>query len=366
MPSSGQGAGARTAGGTASLKTPAARASTPEAPNSAEDEEPKINSTTVVFLQRAYGIGRLKIEGEHFGDYEAPPMTAENYLLCFEPLARQALVNALAEGEHPEPEAQQKLEDQRCKNLGTTLAKWNAWREKVEPLVKVTLVPRNTDLRIEQTKVLYIDDKLIDVYFEFNRYYHNSESLRLASATVTVKKPDGQQPATKQQPAGVKTQTASSRTAADGVSVINAAVTSGAGGDEVRPTTQPTPNLKTFIASKEVGTRQDENLEYRYTVLDNVKDNGQKGEGEIPVTSGDLKVYYEEGPATLSWQNIEVVAAGGGSVEKFVFIQRHDQLFSPGFNEHLKKTIKNIEGMEVVGFEVKEGEVKSAKPADAQ
>ena len=49
-----------------------------------------------------------------------------------------------------------------------------------------------------------------------------------------------------------------------------------------------------------------------------------------------------------------------------VFIQRGDQVFSPGFGERLRKTIKNIEGMEVVGFEVQESEAKRATPAGQQ
>jgi hypothetical protein len=500
----------------------------PPGPN----QEPEITSTDVIFLQRAYGIGRLKIEGNNFGNYKAPPMSAEDYLLCFEPLARQALVNALKEGEHPQPEKQQQLEDQRCKNLKTTVEQWNAWRAEVEPRVKVALVPRNTDLRIEQTKILYIDDKLIDVYFEFNRYYHNSEPLRLASATVTVKRDAKQPPGAKPPAAGGQAQTAAAR-GADGASVINAAMNPGTGKEEVRPALPA--NLETFIATKEVGTKQDANLEYRYTVLDSnsagtlfgkgVADNfyviqlsvtnkgdkkvavplasiqaeiewayglpdssdqtqgggkpGQRPRGgkpdvkrdgaqqsksltapafadttesktggtEISSSASPVPDYYEEGPATLaplplpavtaffdgdekvngrkaklfnvfdgaaivgtslipflgqgfqkaegaftggfvpglrrglgdlsgqqlqnlaalSWQSVEVVAARGGSVEKFVFIQRRDQIFSTGFNERLLKQIKNIEGMEVVGYEViEEGEAKRATPAGEQ
>ena len=82
---------------------------------------------------------------------------------------------------------------------------------------------------------------------------------------------------------------------------------------------------------------------------------------------GDLSSQQLQNLTALSWQGIEVVAAGGGTIEKFVFIQRGDQLFSPGFGERLRKTIKNIEGVEVVGFEVKEeGEGKRATPASQQ
>jgi hypothetical protein len=479
-----------------------------KAPKPEEADPPEISSTSVVFLQRAYGIGRLKIEGKNFGDYEAPPMTAEDYLLCFEPRARQAL----AEGASSNAGERQRLEDKRCKNPGTTPSKWNAWREKIEERVKVVLVPRDTERRVGQTKILYIDDKLIDVYFEFD----GGHPLRLASATVAIKREVERKAAAQ---AGAATE-GSGKTAGDsrdGVSVINEVVAGG----------QPPPDkseIKTYVATKEVGTKQDENLEYRYTVLDNAsaatlfgkgvaqnfyvvqlsvtnngdrkvavpltsiqaevewaygpddakapdksgekpaeagsvaaqgegtkgegkKDEGRKGEGEIPDAAGDLKEYYEEGPATLaplplpavtaffdadqktsgtkaklfnafegatifatslvpflgegflkgelvftggvvpglrralgdlsgqqlqnlaalSWQNVEVVSAGGGSVEKFVFIQRRDQFFSTGSNGPSKtNTIRNISGIEVVGFELTESDAKSATPADKQ
>lgn len=49
----------------------------------------------------------------------------------------------------------------------------------------------------------------------------------------------------------------------------------------------------------------------------------------------------------------------GGSVMKYVFIQRRDALFSPGFGERIRKTIKNIEGMEIEGIEMTEGDTKT-------
>jgi hypothetical protein len=479
--------------------------------------QPKINSTAIVFLQRAYGIGRMKIEGENFGNYGAPPVSAEDYLLCFEPLARQALLEALRG--NPNAKAQQGVEDKRCDDLRGTdkYARWKQWRDAVESSVKVSLVPRNTDLRIEQAKVLYIDDKFIDVYFEFNRYYRHSEPLRLASTTVSVRKGDAPKPAAK--PAAPQGQTAAARQLGDAV-VLNASAGAAAPApDDVRPAPF-VDERKTYIATKEVGTRQDENLEYRYTVLDSgsattlfgkgvaesfyviqlsVTNKGDRkvaiplasiqaevewaygpagkrpaeaaraakgaenyksfaapasyanapqsaGAGEIQVEPGEPAEYYEEGPPTLaplplpavtaffdgdmkvngkkakffnvtdglatlgsslipffgpgfrdahvaftgglvpgirrglgdlssqqlqnltalSWQGVEVVAGRGGSLEKFVFIQRGDQLFSQGFGERLRKTIKNIEGMEVVGFEVRESEPVRATPAGQQ
>jgi hypothetical protein len=488
-------------------------------PGAEDEQQPQITSTAVIFLQRAYGIGRLKIEGKNFGTYEAPPISAENYLLCFEPLARQALIDALGGLPDNTRNVRMKLDQERCDNLRNDESKdaWDKWRAKVEPLIKVALVPRNTDLRIEQTKVLYADDKLIDVYFEFNRYYKYSEPLRLASTTVTVQKPVVQTPEKKPQAAGGQSQTAAAR-GLDGASVINAVVSGGTGADDVKPSARPPlssrDDKKTFIATREVGTKQDENLEYRYTVLDTASAKTLFGSGvannfyaiQLSVTNkGDKKVaiplasiqaeiewaeglaseddaesanlvkasanakvsnapppmpkknseaakqkggyiYFEEGPATLaplplsavtafftgdekakgpkahlfnafdgaatlgsslipffgpgfrdahvaftggfvpgfhkfigdlsgeqlenltanSWQSVEVVAAKGGSVDKFVFIQRGDQDFAVGIGEKIRKRIKDIEGIEVVGFEVIESEAKRATLAGEQ
>lgn len=476
--------------------------------NKDKDEQPKITSTAVVFLQRAYGIGRLKIEGKGFGDYKAPPVSAEDYLICFEPLARQALYKALEDGDHPDRAGQQKFEDERCRLLGKTAQDWQEWRAKqIEPLVKVALVPKNTDLRIEQTKILYADDTFIDVYFEFNRYFRNSEPLRLASATVTVKKP-------KEKPKATKPSAASGRevasAGADGASLVRAALGPNSAAGELKDELKKddgskeavceSGNCKTYIVNGKVGEEQ--GLEYTYNVLDNasasmlfgkgvagnfyaillsVTNNGERkisiplssikaeiewaygnsnqvqaGQAtasgakafvvpkemakatpaDIPSTSSPMALYYEEGPVTLaplslqtvtaffdgnekvngvkaklfnyfdgaaifglslapffgpgfrsahgaftgglvpglkrglgdlsgqqlqnltgmSWQDIEVVGAKGGSVVKYVFIQRGDS----NFNESVKKTIKNIQGMEVKGIEVVEGETKLA------
>jgi hypothetical protein len=390
----------------------------------------------------------------------------------------------------------------------------------------VALVPKNTDLRIEQTKILYADDTLIDVYFEFNRFYRNSEPLRLASATVTVKKPKTQEkPKEAKPPAAGGREVASAARGADGASLVNAVLGPNAVGaekkDEVKKDDSKEAlceagNCKTYIASSEVGTEQ--GLEYTYNVLDNAsaamlfgkgvagnfyaiqlsvtnngerkvsiplssikaeiewayghadekadkKSKGQKGGEKIPATGASgakafvtpdamaaktpadipstpspMAFFYEEGPVTLaplslqtvtaffdgnekvngtkaklfnyfegaaifglslapffgpgfrdahgaftgglvpglkrglgdlsgqqlqnltgmSWQDIEVVGAKGGSVVKYVFIQRGDSSFSTGFNESVKKTIKNIQGMEVKAVEVVEGETKLA------
>ena len=85
---------------------------------------------------------------------------------------------------------------------------------------------------------------------------------------------------------------------------------------------------------------------------------------------GDLSGEQLQNLTAQSWQSAEVVSANGGSIEKFVFFPRGDQVFAAGFREMketLVKKIKNIEGMEVVGFEVIEAnEGKRATPAGQQ
>ena len=450
----------------------------------ADKNEVEIKSTAIVFLQRNYGIGRLKIEGKGFGRHDAPPGTSEEYLLCHEPLAKLALDDARDDMPPSRAKVVKAKEDERCPASDPRLAPWNVWKDKVEKAVKVALVPRNPDLRIEQTKILYIDDKLIDVYFEFNRYHKFSEPLRLANVTVTVKKDkDGKPPKFGRRddtPALAHVKASAGTNGTNG-----AAQDAGQAGE---PKAAPEDDFQTYIATKEVGTRQDENLEYRYTILENEAANSLFGKGigtnfyviqlavvnkgpkkiavplaaiqaEIEWAYGyekeppegasqaerdrffkNASVWYEEGPTTLSplplaavsgffdtynktkgvqarlfnyfegasilgtslfpffgpgfkdahgaftgglvpglrrglgdltsqqlqnltalsWQNIEVVASKGGSVDKFIFIQRGDQLYNTVQKPDFKKQIKNIQGIEVIGFEVEESEAKSA------
>ena len=437
--------------------------------------EPKIDSTEVVFLHRHQGVGRLKIEGSGFGeDYARPPLSSEAFLMNCQHQASKALRTQYTTG------------GQTDARLTTTppaeCGAWQTWEKTIRDSVKLTLVPRNVDLRIEQTQILYIDDKLIDVYFEFSNYGGYSEPLRLARTTLTVKKNVAPKTAAaKPQSAGGGTADAGGAVAAGGSVPVRGfvAVSSGMGGTagagdaataDAAPAATPAPEWKTFLATKEVGLKQDSNLQYHYTVLDNSQTDRLFGSGVsrtfyaiqlsvtnrgakkviVPLSSIEAEIewayaetqqaFFEQGPSTIapqpldtvtaffdannkvkgksarlfnifegmttlgssliplfgpgfkdahviftgglvpgvrkgigdlsgqqlqnlagmSWQNVEEVSPNGGSVNKYVFIQRGDQLFGDNIeNAPTKKRIKNISGIELVGFEVVESEPKA-------
>jgi hypothetical protein len=144
---------------------------------------------------------------------------------------------------------------------------------------------------------MYIDDKVIDVYFEFTHYSGYSEPLRLANATVTVNK-----------------------------GAVEAAHSQNEDGNVSAVLAGP----KTYLASKDIGPPRDKNLEYRYHILDQndatrmfgqgvgqnfyvielvVVNNGKKKvavplgmiQAEIEWLYGvskDGKEFFEEGPPT--------------------------------------------------------------------
>src|SRR5262249_55044057 len=122
---------------------------------------------------------------------------------------------------------------------------WIDWRKSVNDRVKLELVPRNPSLRVERAEILYIDDKLADVYFEFYTAPGYSEPFRLARASLTVRKP--------------ATKTVQSVESED-VTVTVAAPA-------------------TYLATHEVGPKRDTNLQYHYTVLDRSQANSLFGQG---------------------------------------------------------------------------------------
>jgi hypothetical protein len=301
-------------------------------------------------------------------------------------------------------------------------------------------------LQVKRSVITYIDDKLIDVYFEFTLFEGYSKPFRLASTSLTLRKP------------GAKT-----------LQTLNdvGVVATIAGPD-------------TFLASKEIGVRRDQNLEYRFNVIDQNQANSLFGRGisdtfyviqlsvvnrgkkkvavpraaiqaEVEWLDGSVKsvndLEYLEGPPTLppsplasvsgffdaynkvkgkkavmfrilegvanlgtsiipfvgpgfktsqliftggvipglrlgfgdlsgqqlqnltalSWQDVEVIPAAGGSLDKYVYIPRNDQFFGNGDAARLnlknvrKRTI-NIQGLEVTGYEVTESEAIEATP----
>lgn len=437
--------------------------------------EPKIDSTEVVFLHRHQGVGRLKIEGSGFGEEHArPPLSSEAFLMNCQHQASKALKTQYL--------TNNQVDARLTQTPPAECGAWQTWEKNIRDSVKLTLVPRNVDLRIEQTQILYIDDKLIDVYFEFSNYGGYSEPLRLARTTLTVRKNVAPKTA-----APAKPQAADGAVAADGsvpargfIAVSSrmggpsgagdAAGGGGAAAVDAAPAVTPAPEWKTFLATKEVGLKQDANLQYHYTVLDNSQTDRLFGSGVsrtfyaiqlsvtnrgakkviVPLSSIEAEIewayaetpqaFFEQGPATIapqpldtvtaffdannkvkgksarlfnvfegmttlgasliplfgpgfkdahviftgglvpgvrkgigdlsgqqlqnlagmSWQNVEQVSPNGGSVNKYVFIQRGDQLFGDNIeNAPTKKRIKNISGVELVGFEVVESEPKA-------
>src|SRR5262249_39643400 len=149
--------------------------------------------------QRNRGFGRLLIEGSGFGDYERPPLTSEDYLECCETRYSRALGST--KGSHAgsvrpsqslesvkrkieaSGEEDKASEIRRIEELEATSASqqvgWIDWRKSVNDRVKLELVPRNPSLRVERAEILYIDDKLADVYFEFYTAPGYSEPFRL-------------------------------------------------------------------------------------------------------------------------------------------------------------------------------------------
>ncbi|MGI8839122.1 MAG: hypothetical protein ACR2H4_21160 [Pyrinomonadaceae bacterium] len=329
----------------------------------------KINRVDVLALQRRDGFGRIRISGEGFGQHDPPPYNGDLELLC-DPEYRSYHVDERVDT-HKKRTASDtsastgKKADTRnmgddatapnlsamCKNLDTKLnvpikrggtagepnatsgaqslnsskttndnsaelteeqqnAKFSRikeWRTEIEKLINVALVPRNPDFRIERTLIMYADNKVIDVYFEFSRWEGVSQPFRLDSVSVSAKR---------EEPTSTE-----------------AAVNANAHHLTVADAPTKTNKVVTYLASHDIGPSRDTNLEYRYTVLD-AKDASHlfgSGVGEnfyviqlSLLNKGDKKVivplasiqaeiewvyypgdeenstYYDEGPATLS------------------------------------------------------------------
>ena len=402
----------------------------------------KIADIKILAIQRRLGIGRVLIQGSGFGDYERPPISGERELLCCVERSMKAFERHNADNKDfrgvalresgPDAEVCNIALPAQCEAMQT-------WRRRIEERVNVALVPRNPNLRVERTQIMYIDDKIIDVYFEFTHFPGYSQPFRLASASVSINK--GSVRVTQEQTA-------------------DTTVTATVSGPQ------------TYADSRDIGVPSDKNLEYRYTVLDQkdasllfgsgVADNFfaielavlNRAENKVVVPLSAIQAeiewaygkdprgdefYYEDGDATIpplalseitsyfdtyhktkgrraklfnvlsgvatlgaalvpvfgqnierpvailtggltpalrtvfgdlsseqlqnltarTWENVEEVPAKSGKT-KFIFIQRGDQLFDGDVPPKVKKQIKNIRGLEVIGFEVLESKEKLA------
>ncbi|HKP37355.1 MAG TPA: hypothetical protein VJT71_10885 [Pyrinomonadaceae bacterium] len=271
-----------------------------EKPPKEDPNQPKISEVAVTSMQRRSGYGTLRISGSGFGDYERAPINGERELLCC--VNRPSNPNISDEQGDRREDNLAPADTEVCRMASRSQCDAMAdWRQRIEERVNVTLAPRNVDYRIERTQVMYIDDKVIDVYFEFSRWDQYSVPMRLQDVTVTFNK-------------GAVRQAATSDTDAKYTAVL--------------------ASPQTFIATSHIGAPSDKNIEYRYTIL-NQKDAGilfGKGVGEnffviqlSVVNNGKKKMmvplgsiqaeaawlygwpnnkknptyFYEEGPATL-------------------------------------------------------------------
>jgi hypothetical protein len=272
---------------TAVAKTPA------EDPN-----QPKITGTDIVFIDRSQGVGRIRIYGKGFGDYPSPPYPVDEYLWnCLEEFhirgtvrtdgkddwvrneelqdvdARIKACAKLLKGRVDETitveELKKRLEETKT-NLATYVTKepklWEEWGEEIRKKVTVGVNSRNSDIAVERVEILNINDKMIDVYFEFTRHRGFAWPFRLADASVTLKKMVAK-----------TTQT-----------VKNEKVTGTVIGVQ-----------ETFTVPYQPGPKRDPNLTYRYTVLSRRSANTLLGKGIADrfyvlqlsvVNNGDKKV----------------------------------------------------------------------------
>jgi len=269
--------------------------------------QPKIDEIAITSIQRHSGYGTLRITGSGFGDYERPPITGEKELLCILHRSRDPRIADEQEDRIPRKDDDDNLElsqfparDKEVCNQVTDQKRtaMNNWRQRIEERVNVTLQPRNPDFRVERTQILYVDDKVINVYFEFTRFDGYSAPFRLENATVTVNKG----------------------------AVVQSPVS-----DEGGKYTALLSGPQTFIVPKQIGAAKDANLEFTYTILNQrdakylfgsgvgenfyvielaVVNNGKK---KVAVPLGSIQadvawlygwgkneeIFFEEGPPTI-------------------------------------------------------------------
>lgn len=450
-------------------RNPSAVGTVDPASTKTDVNEPKITQVETVFLDRSQGKGRIRIYGSGFGDYDPPaagmPFLTDDYLRCdverpnFS--APPSPITSESDLAARDAERQKKVRDSDpdCKSFDTKYkANFDEWSAYVRSKIEIGIRSREEGLEVERTAVLYIDDKLVDIYFEFNRLRGYSEPFRLENATLSIRKS-----------VVTTTQTTKSQTHTGQVN---------------------SPVETAYALSQTVGAQPNPNLTYSYTILDrrsaktlfgsgvarnfyvikvSIVNNG-KNKVSVPLASvqaeaewargkddrrGDV-VDYLEGPelvspvplaavtayfsadykvtgkrarffniltgittlsaaavpfagpsfqvgnavftagfvpglrtvigdlsdqqlqtlAGQSWQSSETIAANGGSVDKFVYIQRSEQFadeavefnYRDGDTYHkykkvTKKKLTNLMGMEITGTEIQEATGTAATPA---
>jgi hypothetical protein len=236
-------------------------------PKKEDPEQPKITGTEIVFIDRSQGIGHFRIYGKGFGDYGPPRYPAEDYLRnCAEPFDDETVFEdannrldqcARIMGGHVtrlnKRYEKKKMEDLVYSKTSPILLVKDAspevenWKKKIQQSVTVGVSSRTPDIRVEKVEVLNINDKMIDIFFEFERYAYFALPFRMADATVTVKK-------------WVQKTTQT---------VKNDRVTG----------TVALAKEETYSVPYQPGPKRDPNLSYRYTVLDKGSANTLVGKG---------------------------------------------------------------------------------------
>ena len=219
----------------------------------ADHNQPNISRTDTVFLQRSQGNGRMRIYGSGFSQesgpgFGAPPFSVDDYLLnC---LQREDISprNPLGQpGRGPEKRLGCHRLTGDDDDFQNPQSRWRVWRDDIRKRITVTLIPRNTDMRIERVEIIDINDSYIDTYFEFTRFPGYSLPFRLRGVTVIVQNTD---------------QLAQPQLHASSVAI-----------------TTVTSTPKTYWAYQDMGKASSLSLTYRYTVLDKGFVNTLLGKG---------------------------------------------------------------------------------------
>jgi len=251
--------------------------STAKKPPAEDPDQPKITGTDIVFINRSHGVGRIRIYGKGFGDYPPPPYPVDDYLWnCLEEFhirgtdknaewvqkaeledleSRIKACAQILKGEPAIP-ADRKEWKKQLEYTKTNLASYvrggtkkdlEDWGQKIREKAMVGVNSRNPDIAVEKVEILDINDKMVDVYFEFTRSRGYAWPFRLADATLTVKK---MLPKTTQ-------------------TVKNDKVTGTVTGVKE----------ETYTVPYQPGPKRDPNLTYKYTVLDKKSANSLLGKG---------------------------------------------------------------------------------------
>jgi hypothetical protein len=239
-----------------------------------DPDKPKVTGTEIVFINRSQGIGRIRIFGEGFGDYAPPPYPVDDFLWnCLERFRIQgphANEYELEDVRHRldacarmlngtkndgQPDLVKLLESSKT-NLASFVTlpptppdkqTWMSWGETIRDAVNVSIHSRNPDIGVEKVEIVNINDKMIDVYFEFRRYRSFAYPFRLESSNIIIKK--ALQKATQ--------------------TVKNDKVTATITG----------PKEETYNIPYDLEPKRDPNLVYKYKVLDTGTANTLLGKG---------------------------------------------------------------------------------------